>query len=87
MQRGSRKLDRWCARYETEHEIEVAGEAYAIGEDDYAALERHGFSREDGWDIAAIANFFAMSNRLAGAGDLRPNEEFFALGRSTARPS
>lgn len=63
--------------------LKVAGAAHAIDDEDYAALERHGFTREDGWDIAAIAGFFAMSNRLAGAGDLRPNEEFFALGRST----
>ncbi|WP_428980963.1 peroxidase-related enzyme [Lichenibacterium dinghuense] len=67
--------------------LKVAGEAQAIGEGDYAALERHGLSREDGWDIAAIAGFFAMSNRLAGAGDLRPNDEFFALGREPARPT
>ena len=66
--------------------LKVAGEAHAVCDDDYAALERHGFSREDGWDIAAIAGFFAMSNRLAGAGDLRPNDEFFALGRGM-RPS
>ena len=62
--------------------LKVAGAAYMVDEDDYAALERHGFTREDGWDIAAIAGFFAMSNRMAGAGDLRPNAEFFALGRS-----
>ena len=64
--------------------LKVAAEAHAIGDADYEALERHGFSREDGWDIAAIAGFFAMSNRLAGAADLRPNDDFFALGRTAA---
>jgi uncharacterized peroxidase-related enzyme len=67
--------------------LKVAGEAHAIDEADYAALERHGFTREDGWDIAAIAAFFAMSNRLAGAGDLRPNAEFLAMGRGAAGPA
>lgn len=67
--------------------LKVAGAAHAIDEADYAALERHGFGREDGWDIAAIAGFFAMSNRLAGAGDLRPNDAFFALGRDLPKPS
>ncbi len=61
--------------------LKVAAEAHAVAEADYDALQRHGFTREDGWDIAAIAGFFALSNRLAGAGDLRPNAEFFSLGR------
>ena len=59
----------------------VATQSHAIEDADFAALEPHGFSREGGWDIAAIAAFFALSNRLAGAADLRPNEEFHALGR------
>ena len=61
--------------------LKVAAEAHAVAEADYDALQRHGFTREDGWDIAAIAGFFALSNRLAGAGDLRPNAAFFSLGR------
>ena len=61
--------------------LKVAGAAHAVVDADYDALERYGFTREDGWDIAAIAAFFALSNRLAGAADLRPNNEFFALGR------
>src|SRR3954454_13185272 len=40
---------------------------------------RHGFSDDDIWDIAAIAAFFAMSNRLANFTSLRPNDEFYAL--------
>ena len=45
------------------------------------ALREHGFSDDDIWDIAAIAAFFAMSNRLANFTSLRPNDEFYALGR------
>jgi len=46
-----------------------------------AELEAHGFSLEDVWDIGAIAAFFGMSNRLANLTSMRPNDEFFALGR------
>ncbi|XP_078058529.1 uncharacterized protein LOC144483758 isoform X2 [Mustelus asterias] len=52
-----------------------------ISEDHLRKLEMHGFDREDAWDIASIASFFAMSNRLAHLVDLRPNEEFYTLGR------
>jgi uncharacterized peroxidase-related enzyme len=61
--------------------LKVATDSAAIGEPDYAALRGHGFSDEDAWDIAAIAAFFAMSNRIANAFSLKPNEEFFLLGR------
>lgn len=52
-----------------------------ITEQHFQALEEHGFDREDAWDIAAIAAFFAMSNRLAHLTDMRPNEEFYNMGR------
>ena len=61
--------------------LKVSAEAQAVDDADYAALARHGFDAEGAWDIAAIAGFFALSNRLAGAADLRPNAEFFGLGR------
>ena len=41
----------------------------------------HGFSDEDAWDIGAIAAFFALSNRMANLIGMRPNDEFFVLGR------
>jgi alkylhydroperoxidase family enzyme len=44
-------------------------------------LREHEFSDEDAWDIAAIAAMFAMSNRLANAFGIRPNDEFYAMGR------
>ena len=42
---------------------------------------QHGFSEDDIWDIAAIAAFFGMSNRLANVTSMRPNDEFYAMGR------
>ena len=61
--------------------FKVAFEAYAVEEEDFAALTRHGFDEEDAWDIAAIASFFALSNRMANAARIRPNDEFYAMGR------
>ncbi|XP_041930132.1 uncharacterized protein si:ch211-175m2.5 [Alosa sapidissima] len=52
-----------------------------VTEQHFRALEEHGLDREDAWDIAAIAAFFAMSNRLAHLTDMRPNAEFYNLGR------
>ena len=55
--------------------------AQQIGAADHAALERAGFTADEIWDIGAIAAFFGMSNRLVNAGDIRPNDEFYMLGR------
>ncbi|XP_028314789.1 uncharacterized protein LOC114470665 [Gouania willdenowi] len=52
-----------------------------ITEKHFQALEEVGFDREDAWDIAAIAAFFAMSNRLAHLTDMSPNKEFYNMGR------
>ncbi|XP_068181791.1 uncharacterized protein si:ch211-175m2.5 isoform X2 [Antennarius striatus] len=52
-----------------------------LTEQHFQALEDAGFDREDAWDIAAIAAFFAMSNRLAHLTDMRPNLEFYNMGR------
>lgn len=59
----------------------VAFEAYEVEEQDFAALAQHGFNEEDAWDIAAIASFFALSNRIANIAKMRPNDEFYAMGR------
>jgi uncharacterized peroxidase-related enzyme len=64
--------------------MKVALEAHLVGDADFARLEEHGFSQEDAWDIAAIAAFFGMSNRLANTMSLRPNDEFYTLGRGPA---
>src|SRR5271156_2822164 len=61
--------------------IKVAERSHEIGDADYEDLKRHGFSDDDAWDIAAIAAMFAMSNRLANAFSIRPNDEFYVMGR------
>lgn len=61
--------------------MKVSFEAYAVGDEDFAALAKHGFNDEDVWDIAAIASFFALSNRMANVTRMRPNDEFYTLGR------
>ena len=59
----------------------VAQAAETVDEADRQALREAGFETEEIWDIAAIAAFFSMSNRLANATDLRPNREFHGMGR------
>ena len=61
--------------------IKVSQHSSDLVDDDYAAVRAHGFSDEDIWDIGAIAAFFAMSNRMADLISMRPNDEFFAMGR------
>lgn len=52
-----------------------------IEEKDRDALRQVGFSDRDIWDIAAVAGFYNMSNRMASATDMRPNDEYHALAR------
>jgi len=54
---------------------------FVAAEDELAELRAHGFSDNDIWDIAAIAAFFGFSNRMAGLMDMRPNPEFYSMGR------
>ncbi|WPB86054.1 peroxidase-related enzyme [Sediminicoccus rosea] len=61
--------------------MKVAFEAHAVGETDFAALAAHGLGQEEAWDIAAIAAFFGMSNRMANVTSMRPNDEFYTMGR------
>ena len=61
--------------------MKVALESHRVDEADFAALAKDGFSKDDVWDIAAIAAFFAMSNRLANVSSMRPNDEFYLMGR------
>ena len=61
--------------------LKVCLDSQAIDDSDYAALRAHGFSDEDAWDIAAITALFALSNRMANATAMRPNDEFYLLGR------
>jgi uncharacterized peroxidase-related enzyme len=64
-----------------EFALKVALRSAELAEEDYARLRAHGFSEEDIWDIGAIAAFFALSNRLANLISMRPNDEFYLLGR------
>jgi uncharacterized peroxidase-related enzyme len=61
--------------------LKVATDSAALVDDDHEALRAHGFGDEDIWDIGAIAAFFALSNRMANLISLRPNDEFYLLGR------
>ena len=61
--------------------MKVATASGTIEDADFEALRPHGFSDEDVWDIGAIAAFFALSNRMANMTAMRPNDEFYLLGR------
>jgi uncharacterized peroxidase-related enzyme len=61
--------------------MKVSRAANEISDADLAEIAGHGFSDDDIWDIAAIAAFFALSNRLANVTAMRPNDEFYMMGR------
>lgn len=61
--------------------MKVSKEAQLVSDADFAALSAHGFSDDDIWDIAAISAFFGLSNRLANVSAMRPNDEFYLMGR------
>jgi uncharacterized peroxidase-related enzyme len=61
--------------------LKVSNDSRSIGDEDFEGLRGHDFSDEDIWDIAGIASFFGLSNRMANFMGMRPNEEFYAMGR------
>jgi len=61
--------------------MQVALESASIEDEDFDILAKHGFDDEDIWDIGAIAAFFAQSNRLANLTSMKPNAEFYTMGR------
>jgi uncharacterized peroxidase-related enzyme len=61
--------------------MKVSLASHTVGDADYDVLREQGFTDEDIWDIAGIAAFFAMSNRIANSISLRPNDEFYLMGR------
>jgi uncharacterized peroxidase-related enzyme len=61
--------------------VKLTAAPWAIEEDDRAALRKSGFSDRDIWDIAAVAAFYNMTNRLASGADMRPNREYHAQTR------
>jgi uncharacterized peroxidase-related enzyme len=73
---------RWRAMLTFASHVNEPG--YRPSEHEIDELHLAGFSNDDIWDIAAIAAFFGFSNRMAGVMDMRPNEEFYFLGREKA---
>jgi len=61
--------------------VKMTEESYKIEEIDRQTLRDNGYSDQDIWDIASIASFFNMSNRMASAIDMRPNVEYHSLDR------
>jgi len=61
--------------------MKVSKDAGDICDADFETLRGHGFSDEDIWDIAGITAFFGLSNRMANFTSMRPNDEFYAMGR------
>lgn len=64
-----------------DYAMKVSRQSAEVTEDDRNQAKAAGWLEEDLWDIASIAAFFAMSNRLASATEMRPNAEFFSMGR------
>ena len=61
--------------------LKVTRTSHEIVDADFDALRAHGFNDEDIWDIAGISAFFGLSNRMANVISLRPNDEFYLMGR------
>ena len=61
--------------------LKIAVNSWEINDADFDRLREHGFADEDIWDIGAIAALFALSNRMANLINMRPNDEFYLLGR------
>lgn len=61
--------------------VKLTEASATVEEPDRQRLRDHGFSERDIWDIAAVAGFFNMTNRLASAVDMRPNADYHARGR------
>ena len=55
--------------------------AEPVSDSDFDNLESNGLSKEDAWDIGSITAFFALSNRMAHLTNMRPNDEFYLMGR------
>jgi uncharacterized peroxidase-related enzyme len=64
-----------------DYALKVCLHSNEIEEIDFETLRAHGFTDDDIWDIGAITAFFGMSNRLANMSSMRPNDEFYLMGR------
>jgi uncharacterized peroxidase-related enzyme len=61
--------------------MKICLHSHDLNEADFEKLYEAGFSQEDVWDIGAITAFFALSNRMANLTAMRPNDEFYLMGR------
>ena len=61
--------------------VKVSLSSYEVSNSDIEEMRQHGFSMEDIWDIGAISALFSLSNRMADLTSMRPNDEFYLLGR------
>jgi uncharacterized peroxidase-related enzyme len=61
--------------------VKLTAEPWRVEEEDREGLRRLGFTDRDIWDIAAVAAFFNMSNRVASATDMRPNSVYHGQAR------
>ena len=64
--------------------LKVSNDSKSISASDFSNLTKHGFSDDDIWDIAGITAFFGLSNRMANFTFMRPNPEFYRMGRDLA---
>jgi uncharacterized peroxidase-related enzyme len=64
-----------------DYAMKVSLKAHEIVDADFETLRGYGFTDDEIWDIGAISAFFGMSNRLANMTNMRPNDEFYAMGR------
>jgi uncharacterized peroxidase-related enzyme len=61
--------------------MKIAGESHTVNDEDFARLKSHGLTEDDIWDIGSITALFALSNRIANLMALKPNAEFYTMGR------
>ena len=62
--------------------IKVSQKSAEVTDNDINILQKQGFSKDDVWDIGAITALFALSNRIANMAAIRPNDEFYLMGRT-----
>jgi len=61
--------------------MKVSRSAETVSEADFADVASHGWTDDDIWDITAVSAFFALSNRMANVTSMKPNDEFYMMGR------
>ena len=61
--------------------VKVSLDSHELNNSDFEEMRQHSFSDEDIWDTGAVSAFFSLSNRMADLTSMRPNAEFYLLGR------